>query len=247
MGVFYYTKLAGLSWSATDAQAGYPASNAGLESIARDWRAVDAGTKDWVVNFAAATTVQALLLEDVNFASAAVLKSPDGSSFSSVGTLTTYADKLTGRRRGLIVVNDANVKALKVTITSGSTMDGLTYWRVGASYPFAAVSTLARMADYGMRVRAIFPKVSVELPNKQIAQAVTGADILAVSMSFNRQFDEDVLELQRRARVATVGLSLGLSDYPELVFPARYIDEGVEDALNFYRRSQTSMELREVT
>lgn len=242
----YYNKVTATAWSATSAQSGYPASNVSLESITRNWRGNDATALDVVITFAAATTVAALLLTDVNFASCAILKSPDGSSFSSVGTLTTFADKLTGRRRGLIEINDANVKAIKISISSGTPSDGLAYWRIGSAYPFANSVALPRNPDYHVRVAAIYPKLRAELPNKQVAVASTGPDILTLTMPFTRASGEDPLEIVRRGRAGTVGLSISNTNYPELVLPVRHVEEGQDEVLDFYAHSSLDMELREV-
>jgi hypothetical protein len=243
----YYSKVAAATAAATSAQAGYPATNVALESITRNWRSVDTTGNDVTVTFAAAGALASLLLTDVNFASCAVLKSPDGSAFSAVGTLTTFADKITGRRRGLIEINDPTVKAYRITISSGTPTDGLAYWRIGSAYPFGASSAQPRNADYGARVRGIFPKLSTELSNKQVAQAATGPDILQIVFPFDRSASEDVLELLRRGRAGTVGVAAEVTNYPEFLCPMRYVDEEQEETLDTYNRSKLSITMREAT
>lgn len=247
MGSFYYGKRTVSSATATTAAAGYPASNVGLESIARPWRATGVTGEDVVLNFSAADPAAAVLLEDVNFESCAVLKSVDGSAFTSVGTLATYADKITGRRRGLLVIDDATVKAVKLTISAGAATDGLAYWRIGAGYVFSSAATMPRSAGLDMRVRGLFPQVRADLPNAQVAVATTGSDALGLSIPFKRMHSQDALELLRRARAGTVGLNLGLGDYPEFVLPVRHIEGQQEEAFPQYRISQFTVELREVT
>jgi hypothetical protein len=243
----YHSKVDARSTAATSAQTGYPAANVALESITRNWRSVDATANDVTVTFNAAGVLAALLLTDVNFASCTVLKSADGIAYSVVGTLTTFADKLTGRRRGLIEINDPTVKAYRITIASGTPTDGLTYWRIGSAYPFSLSSVQPRNADYGARVHAIFPKLSTELPNKQVAQAITGPDILELSFPFDRSASEDVLELLRRGRAGTVGVAAEVTNYPEFLCPMRYVDEEQEEVLDTYNRSKLSIRMREAT
>lgn len=246
MASIYYAKRAAVSCSSTDAQSGYPASNAALESISRPWWAVDAGAKDWIVNFSAAASVQALLLQDVNFTSASVYKSPDGSTFNLVGTITNAADTITGRYRGLIVINDSNVKAVKVSIGSGTPADGLSYWRIGAVYPFASVSAVPRMPDFGVKVNATFPNVSTQLANKQTPFAVTGPDIIELTMPYERAYNQDVFEMLRRSRAATIGLALQPTNYPELVLPVRSYLDSLAETMGFLNLTQSELTLREV-
>lgn len=245
MGVLYYSKVGIVSATATDAASGYPASNVALESIGRPWRSLDTGAKDVTVTFSAATAVQALLLQDVNFGSCVVNKSPDGTTFSLVGTLTTYADKLTNRSRGLIVVNDPGVKALKISISAGTPLDALAYWRIGAIYVFASTSALPRMPDFGMKTRALYPKVAQTLANGLIAQASVGADILELSMPYWRHYDQDVIEMLRRARVGTVGLSLVPTNYNELVLPVKHVMPQLEESFGFLDLTSLQIDLRE--
>lgn len=245
MATLYYGKVTAVGWTVTDFQAGFAPSNVSLESIKRPWKGLDAGAKDIVISFNVPTPVYALVLQDVNFASCSVLKSADGISFVSVGTLSSAADKSIGRRRGVIVVNDATVKALKISIGAGTPTDGLSYWRIGAAYPFASSSAFPRSFDYGVRIRAIYPKTRVELANKQIAQATTGQDILALSLPFKRASTQDPLELVRRGRLGTVALALDLTLYPELVLPVRHVEEDQDESFDFYNYSSLTMEVRE--
>jgi hypothetical protein len=245
VAIIYYSKLSPSSVSATTAQGGFPPTNASLEAIGRPWLATSAGANDLILNLAAAQNVAGLLLQDVNFAAASIFKSADGSTFSLVGTFTSYADKITGRRRGLIVINDPTVKAVKISIGSGSTTDGTTGWRVGAAYIFGASAALARLPQYHTKPRGVFPTITTPLPNGQVAQAVTGQDILELSMPFDRRFDEDVLDLVRRCRKATVGLFLAPNNYPELVLPVRFIKEELEEDMDVADYTAVTVELRE--
>lgn len=250
MGDLYYGKITPSAFSATTAATGYPASNIGNESIDMPWKATVAGTgdpSDVIFTLSVAQMVKGLLLSDVNFASAAVAKSPDGTTYSSVGTITSYADKWTDRRRALIVVNDANVKTLKITVSAGTPLDGTTQWRIGAGYLFSSTVALPRMPDFGMKVRAIYPKVQTELANKQLPQALTGVDILELSLPYNRRYDQDVLEMLRRARGGTVGLSLVPTNYTELVLPVYHVANNIEETLGMLDVSQLTIDLRERT
>jgi hypothetical protein len=247
MGAFYHTKVAGASATATTEAAGYLAPNALLESIARPWRATGAGNTDYVMTWGSGKTIAAVLVQDVNFASCAVLTSTDAVAYSAAGTLTTYADKLTGRRRGLIVLNGTGLRGVKLTISAGTPTDGLGYWRIGAAYPFETAVTMSRIAAGETRVRALYAQLRTDLPNRQVSVATTGNDALGLALPFKREPDRDALELVRRARAGTVGLALGLAEYPELVLPVRHVEEMQEEAFPVYRMTQFTAELRETT
>jgi hypothetical protein len=243
MGKIYTGKLTPAAFVATSEAAGYPASNVGSESVAMPWKATSTGANDFTITWPSAQTVAAILVNDVNFASCPVQKSPDAAAYSAAGVLTTYADKLTGRRRGLIVINDANVRGIKLQI-SGTPTDAIA-WRIGALYPFSIETAMPRMPEYGASVRGIFPGLRNELPNGQVAQASTGEDVLVISMQFDRRYDEDALELMRRARIGAVGLSLAPDNFPELVLPVRFYGEQQGETLAHFDYAESTLELRE--
>jgi hypothetical protein len=247
MGAFYHTKVAGATATATTEAAGYLASNALLESIGRPWRATGTGATDYVMTWASGKTIAAILVQDVNFASCAVLTSTDAVAYSAAGTLTTHADKLIGRRRGLIVLNGSGLRGVKLTISAGTPTDGLSYWRIGAANPFAIAVTFPRGPGGDMRVRALYAQLRNDLPNRLVSVATTGNDVLSVSLPFKRDASRDALELVRRARAGTVGLALGLAEYPELVLPVRHVEEAQEESFAGGRITQFAAELREVT
>ncbi len=237
----YHTKRPITSASATTEATGYPASNLALESISRPYRSTSLIQHTITLNIASAT-VAAVLLTDCNFASATI----QNAAGVSQGTLTTYADKLTGRRRGVLVAAISATTAIKVVIPAGATTDGAAYWRSGAAHLFAVNATLPRAPSRGVQLRPIYPRVSTELPNQQIAEASTGPDLLSLSLPFTRSASEDVWELLRQARAATVGLAVS-SRYPELVLPVRYRAREFNEELFEYLLSRGTVELREVT
>lgn len=242
----HHSKITVLTFAATEAAAGYPATNAGREGLGLPWRSTTAGANNVDQTWATASFVGAILVSDVNFASAPVQTSTDGSTWgASIGTLTTTADKHTGRRRGLFVVNTAGLKGIRLAI-SGTPTDGLAYWRIGAAYLFTTTVTMPRDPEIGTRIRPLYAQISSELPNRQIAHAVTGFDVLALSMPFQREYTEDCLELVRRARAGTVAIELNNVDYPELVLPVRHYAGEAEEAWSSYRLTETTIELREV-
>lgn len=243
----HHSKITALTFAASSSAAGFPANNVGREEIGRHWRSTSTGASTLDLTWTAAATVAAVLVTDVNFSSCNVHVTTDGSSFGgSIGTLSTFADKFTGRRRGVIAVNLANLKGIRLSI-SGTPTDGAAYWRVGSEYIFGTSLTLPRDPEMGTSVRSLFAQVSFELPNRKMARAFTGSHVIALSMPFQREYSEDALELVRRATAGTVGIELNNTDYPELVLPVRYYQAEGEEAWTSFRLTETSIELREVT
>jgi hypothetical protein len=163
----FYGKQPFTGSSSTSAAAGYPAANATFESVSRHWRSTSVNAEEWVGTFAAALAVNTFCLHDVNFAAATIQKSVDGVVFVNVGVMTTYADRH-GRRRGRILINDANVKAIKVQIAAGAPTDstntgywaGVTpVWRIGAAYAFASTVTPSAFPKYAYRRSTRRPRV----------------------------------------------------------------------------------------
>lgn len=240
-----YGKLAPVTISATTAAAGYGADNVGLESITRAWRATGVGANDVILTLAAVTTVHTLHLHDCNFASAAIYKSADGVAWTLVGTLNTYQGR-ESRRRGQIVINDANVKAVKVSIGAGVSTDGLAYWRIGSAYLFSVQATIASPLQFPYAARFRHPQVRSTLPNGQEPVAATGPGFHLIETPY-RPFDsEDLGSLVRLARASTVLLNLGLSAYPFQVWPVRLQEDETAESFDTPRASTLRLTFREV-
>lgn len=243
----HHSKITPTVFAATSAAAGYPATNVGREALGHHWRSTSvAGTTNLDQTWATAATVAAILVSDANFATCTVHTSTDGSAWSgSIGTLSTHADKTTGRRRGIFAVNTAGLRGIRLGI-SGAPTDGLAYWRIGAAHLFATTVTLPRDPEIGTRVRTLYAQLMTELPNRQASRAGTGLDLLTLVLPFQREYNEDCLELVRRARAGTVGIELNNTDYPELALPVRHHLSEAEEAWSSFRQTETTIELREV-
>lgn len=247
MAKYYHTKIPPVTTAATSSASGYPSSNVALESISRPWRSTSTAGQNVDQFWTTPTTVAAVLLEDVNFTQCNVARSTDGASFVSPVIVPTYADKLTGRRRALLALNVASLRGIRVGIDAGTPADGLAYWRIGSVYIFNLSVSLPVMAQHGkLRMAGIFANATTELPNMQVAQATLGPDAIRLTLGFNRKYDQDVHDLQRRSRVATVGLDFELPvEYPDMTLPVRHYQDSVEESVNFLQRAETTIELRE--
>lgn len=245
MATLRFGKQTPSATSATTSQAGYGPENLMTEYLSQPWRATGVGANDVVLTVASARPINALHLHDVNFATATVYKSADGVAFAAVGALATYQGK-EGRRRGAIVIADANVKAVKISIGAGAATDGLGYWRVGAAYLFDSAAAIAAPFQFGYAPRFRYPQVRVELPNGRAPVASTGTPFHLVELPF-RPFDtEDLEPVVRRARAATVLLDLEMPNYPAQIWPVRIDEDGMEETYSAPRTSDVTLTFREV-
>ena len=245
MAKLYYGKILPTSTAATSAAAGYPASNVLLESIARPWRATDLSNNNVDITWTVAQTVAAVIVEDANCATVSVYASTDGATFPTlVATVNINADKITGRRRALIPVNLANLKGIRFAFTGAAT-DGLAYWRIGAVYAFGSSVAWPRMASYGMKHKGVFPLISTQLTNGQIAIASTGPDYITLTFPIARTFAADAVEMVRRGRLGTVGIDLEISQLPEMTFPMYYADPQLEETYVSFDQAASNFEMRE--
>lgn len=231
MAKLWYTKLTPSSFAATDAQAGYPASNVGLQSLGRPWYALDAGAKEVTINFPAATLVQALFLGDVNFATANIQKSVSGGAFANVGALNGNSNEH-GRRRGYLTVNEALCTALKIQIGAGTPTDGLAWWRIGAGHVFKNVVTLPFALEYEYGIDTQEAQISTVLVNKRKAVARIGggsADHDEIKLPYNAKNSESLADIVSRTRLGTCLFTTDLPNYPEELWPViRQEDESVK-------------------
>jgi hypothetical protein len=240
----YYAKITAAA-AASSAAAGYPASNVTREEIDRPWLSVGLGLSTVTLTWPAATNVAAVLLEDVNFAAATIYRSVDAVAFTNPTAIAIVADKHIGRRRGLLRVNVAGLRGIRVEIAAGASTDGAAAWRIGAAYPFSAETLLTRNFDNGAQIRSAIPKVSRDLANGRSAQAATGSEFLELMLPFDRKYDQDVQEITRRARAGTVGLALEDPLYTEFSLPLRHVGTTQTESLSKFSRSEVSLELRE--
>jgi hypothetical protein len=241
----FYDKRTLVSASATTAAAGYPASNLGSESLARPYRATGLGATDIQINYAAATPLHSFSVHDVNFASCTFQKSSDGAAFTTVGTLTTYADR-DGRRRGRILVNDATVKAVKLQIGAGSATDGLAFWRAGAGYGWISTQTVPADLIFPVNEDIVPPAIAQDLPNGLVAEAGVGTRFSRIDTSWNRESTESLATLIGKARVATIWFDAGTSDYLEQQWPV-YLQarDRLRESFDRFRYSRPTITLTE--
>lgn len=245
MAKLHYNKVAASAWVATSNQVGYGPANLADEALAKPWYSTSLAANDITITFAAPTLIQTLELHDVNFGTATIEKSPDGATFIGLGVATFYAGK-EGRRRGLITVNDAAVKALKIKVAAGASLDGLAFWRAGASYQFANVITIPSPFQFDYNPKFIYPEVRIELPTKQVARARTGIGFHEIVLPFMPQDSEDLTQFTELTRAGTTLLELGLANYPYQVWPVQAFNPELDERFPQPKYSNITYTLREV-
>lgn len=244
MAVIYYDKRPFSGSSSTSAQAGYPASNAIRESLARPWRAATAGAEEWVGSFAAALGVHTFCLHDVNFASATISKSADGVAFVVVGVMTTYADRH-GRRRGKILINDANVKALKVQ-PAGVTTDGSTGWSIGAAYPWGTQHVVPVSHIFPLSEEVADPVISSTLVQDLVTEAATGQPRWSTVQTVWQRKSTLALDTLVQKSLNTIWFDCNVSSYPEQQWPVyRRRADRIQEVYDRFNVSRPSLTLRE--
>lgn len=242
----YHTKLFPVSFVATTEAPGYPANNLGSESLALPWRATGLGATTVTITLQGLSSMMALGLHDVNFATCTVDRSVDGAAWVNVGVLTSYADRH-GRRRGSIFINTAGQLAVRFVIGAGASTDGLGYWRGGAVQLFSSLATVGALPEYGYRVRTRRPRIATELRNRRIAMASTGMNLDRIALSFGNRLPTETLdEFIARTTSGTCWLNMELSDYPEQQWPVRFLEEDAEEVFARKKLSSTDVVLTEV-
>lgn len=244
MASIYYGKLAIVSVTATDAAAGFPASNVAAESLGRPWRAVDAGAKDVVIDLGSSLAINSLFLHDVNFASATIATSPDNITYTALGTLTAFAGRR-GRRRGRITVG-LTKRYLKVSIAAGTPSDGLAFWRIGAAYVFASKVTAAALPDKPLKITTMRPQVTGSLPNQIPAVAVVGSKMDRIEFSIPRFATDSLDDFLQRPDAGSVALDIEDPAYPEQIWPVRYVENQTVEQFDEYQHSVTPFVFYEI-
>ena len=245
MATLHYDRLVPTIFESTTSQAGYPATNLGNESLARPWKGVGVGVEDLTLRLPAAATIQTVFLDDVNFDSCTVKRSANGVDFVDVGVATAYPNEH-GRYRGKITVGVAGLVAIRLAIAAGAANDGLADWRGGAVYLFGSSAPIPVGPSYNYRTRTKRPRISAELANGLVAQARTGLNIDRIDFPYERKFDKSLRLLKMKAEQGTVLLSMDIPDWPDQMWPVRYLDDASEEAFPKVHKAQGSLVLTEV-
>jgi hypothetical protein len=242
--MIYFGKLPIIAVTATDAAAGFPASNVALESLGRPWRSTSTGAKDVILDMGASVAIDSLFVHDVNFASALVATSPDNITYTPLGTLNTFAGRR-GRRRGRISVS-ATTRFLKISISAGTPSDGAAFWRIGAGYVFSSKVKPAALPDRPLKVTTLRPQVSGSLPNQIPAVAAIGSKIDRIEFAIPRVATDSLDDFIQRPEAGSILLDLEDPAYPEQIWPVRYVENSTAEQFDEYQHSVTAFVFYEI-
>lgn len=221
--LLYHTKLTLQNVTSTTSQTGYGADNLKLEAIARNWRATGAGAENLILDVGTSQSLGGVLVSDVNWPSATVSTSVDGSAYTARGTLTTYANDQ-GRRRGIFTLNGYTGRYIKLAISAGTPGDGLSYWRAGSAYVMKTAVTLAQAPNKGYSVQTVYAQQVTKLANFKNARAGTGSDHDEIHWNFTRKYQDSLDVLKTQLRAGTVLIDMGLPQFPHHVWPVTTYD-----------------------
>lgn len=246
MPILYTKRISASSTSATTAQVSYTADNLNIQSVKQNYRSTTTGANDINLNFGAAQAITTLLLQDVNFASASIYQTTNGTTYTLVGTMTTYPDKkIPDRRRGIITIG-ASVKGLRISVASATPADGLAYWRIGTAYCFTGSIQFPSQATYGAHVKARRPLVTNEPSNGNRAVATVGAQFNLIELPFVPIATENFQGIIGALQTGVCGLDMQLTGMQEMMWPVAQKETEMDESFDDYNRTKIQLSLMEL-
>ena len=169
--------------SATSAAAGYPASNAMLQSLGLPWRSTVTTQTDLIVDLGSARTVRGIGFSDINALSGfTIASSADNVGYTDRATPTFAADRY-GRIRGVAALN-TSARYWRIRFASGTPADGAAFWRIGALYLFGAVTDIVSPKHSGFKRKTNNAEIRTKLDNGRESAAAIGIRHDVVSGQF---------------------------------------------------------------
>lgn len=113
----------------------------------RTWKCSTAtsGTSYIALNFGAATSLVALVIDNINLAAVKVQYSTDGSSWTDTpGATTISQDVADGRYKAYVALSTWSYQYIRVLANTSTTTDGASYMTVGTLLPITAITTLTQ-------------------------------------------------------------------------------------------------------
>lgn len=246
MTMIYFGKCTPSSTSATTSQAGYPSDNMLTQSVNRSWRATSGALTVVTLTFNQPLTLTAMLLQDVNFAQASVQMSADGTTFTSLGLISPSQDKkIASRRRALVLLN-ATVQVIKITISAGTPRDFAIGWRIGAVHLFNSSTSFPSAPNYGVTVKAKRPLITNEPSNGNRAIASSGAQWNELRLPFVPQATETFSAIVDMLQADVCAIDFQLSTLPGMIYPVIQKEAEMDESFDDYGRSKITLVLTEV-
>lgn len=230
--------------TASTAAANYPASNALLPPVLREWRSTTTGASWLQLDLGASLAVTGVAVSAANFASCTVLADNAATPTTNRGTLTTGLDK-NDRRKGSLAFS-ATVRYIRFNISGGSPTDSAAFWRVGAAYGFAGLLALPVDPLYGgSSVDAVLPQHRNDLPNGAVETWSLGAARAELSLQFSARETDDIEALVRYARAGVCWFDFGIAADRGMQYPVRHHEPIATVRLERYNRRLADVRLRE--
>lgn len=233
--------------AASSAQLSYESANVNTSAVAQEWRSTSAGAATLDLIFASNPTLTALMLQDVNFASATIFTSADGVTFpTNAGTLTTYPDKkILNRRRGIFLLGSA-VKGVRLSIAAGTPADNLSYWRVSAAYAFRTALNIPKQANIGSSVKSVRPLIVNEPSNGNKAVAGAGRQFNEFTLGYSPTLADNFASIIGALQNGVCGLDFQIPVLPGMIFPVILKQTEVDEIISQLDRSELTLAVTEV-
>ena len=230
--------------TATNSASTHPVANVNQEGVAREWRATGSGANEIIFNLGASLALGCIELHGINFASAPILTSPNGSTTTARGTLTRYANKQ-GRGRGIVSLDGVTAQYVHVQIPSATPVDGAAFHRIGSATIMKTrlLMPIAPAKGYGVVTRV--PQIRTVLANGRVAAAAIGQDIDEVRFSFRRKYDQSLDTFIQQLRIGAV-IDMALPQFPHHIWPLRFNGDALESSHPKANSEESSIVLMEI-
>lgn len=238
----YSSLLLPTTATATTSQVGYTATNALLQSLGYPWRAQNTTAHEYVIDLGSSKTIRGLLVHGCNFTSATISHSDNNVSYTTLGTLTTYANRY-ARRRGLLAMN-VTKRYLKIAF-SGTPTDSLSYWWIGSVFVMGAVTAFLA-PTYSYEVETLKPGIINKLGNGLSTKANTGLYRDIITMEWDAMDSETVTPVMALPDAGVCVLDMQLANYPDDIWPITTVEEKNPEVFYQPKFSKMRRELMEV-
>ena len=113
----------------------------------RVWKCdtLTSGTSSCILNFGAATTLVALVIDNINVAAVKVQYSTNGTDWTDTPGATTVSLDLTdGRYKAYVALSSWTYQYLRVLANTSTSTDGGAYFTIGSLLPLTAITTMTQ-------------------------------------------------------------------------------------------------------
>jgi len=247
MAKLYFSQLVPTVITSSSAASGYPAANAALLSIDRQWRATSAGASNINFNLGSMKNIAAIYLHDINAAALTATLLDATPTLINTGAIAGVANRY-GRTRALYKPTVTSAQNAKIDIAAGTPTDGLAFWRIGSMYVMQSVVDVVNL-QYDAEIETVSPQLSTDLPNGQTAVAGAGTRFARLKGRFlvaNAGGAMTIANLLSAMRDGVCIFDMELTDAPHRMWPMRMIKSSDRESLKYPSHSEIDFEAVEV-